>query len=70
MKQPWWTDGYRAVFLFGDDLTSLNEIEIFEWEWAGENSEEVIEYLKGAGAARRNAGESSRPTAGNNHEAK
>lgn len=55
MKQPWWTDGYRTVFLFGDDLTSLNEIEIFDWEWAGENSVEVIEYLKSAGAARKTA---------------
>lgn len=55
MKQPWWTDGYRTVFLFGDDLTSLNEIEIFDWEWAGENSVEVIEFLKSAGAARKTA---------------
>jgi hypothetical protein len=47
----------------------MNEIEIFEWEWAGENSEEVIEYLKGAGAARKNAGRLSQPPTGNNHEA-
>lgn len=68
MKQSWWTDGYRTVFLFGDDLTSLNEIEIFEWEWAGENSEEVIEYLKNAGAAGKNAGKSSQPITGGNYE--
>ncbi len=55
MKQPWWTDGYRTVFLFGDNLTSLNEIGIFDWEWAGENSVEVIEYLKSYGAAKKTA---------------
>lgn len=69
MKQPWWTDGYRTVFLFGDDLTSLNEVEIFEWEWAGENSEEVIEYLKGAEAARKNAGGPPHQSTENNKDA-
>jgi hypothetical protein len=60
MKQPWWTDGYRTVFLFGNELTSLNEVEIFDWEWAGENSVEVIEYLKSHERAK-NSGEDAGP---------
>ncbi len=30
--QPWWTDGYRAVLIVGDELSSWTELEHFEWE--------------------------------------
>jgi hypothetical protein len=33
MNQPWWTDGYRAVFLFGDSLKTLEDLEYFPWEF-------------------------------------
>jgi len=56
MKQPWWTDGYRAVFLFGDQPVTLNEVEFFDWEWAGENSAEVIEYIKTLSSGRKKDG--------------
>ncbi|MEQ9618459.1 MAG: LssY C-terminal domain-containing protein [Deltaproteobacteria bacterium] len=46
MKQPYWTDGYRAVFIIQEDPTHLSELEFFDWEWAGENSREMIEYIK------------------------
>jgi LssY C-terminus len=55
MKQPWWTDGYRAVFLFGDDPVTLNEVEFFDWEWAGDNSTEVIKYIKALSSGRNQA---------------
>ncbi|HVY55274.1 MAG TPA: LssY C-terminal domain-containing protein [Thermodesulfobacteriota bacterium] len=46
MKQPWWTDGYRAVFLFGDQPVTLNEVKFFDWEWAGEDNAQFLEFLK------------------------
>ena len=30
--QPWWTDGYRVVFLFQEEPLTLREIEFFGWE--------------------------------------
>ncbi len=33
MDQPWWTDGYRAVFLFEEEPTMLEELEFFDWDW-------------------------------------
>ena len=53
MKQSWWTDGYRAVFVFGDDPVTLNELDFFDWEWAGENGAEVIEFIKAMSAGRK-----------------
>ena len=53
MKQTWWTDGYRAVFQFGDEPVKLNEVEFFDWEWAGENSAEVIQYIKTLSSRRK-----------------
>ena len=32
MGQPWWTDGGRAVFVFGEDTRSLDELEEFNCE--------------------------------------
>ncbi|MEQ9618458.1 MAG: LssY C-terminal domain-containing protein [Deltaproteobacteria bacterium] len=29
---PWWSDGYRAVFLFGKDSITLGDMEFFPWE--------------------------------------
>jgi hypothetical protein len=46
MDQPWWTDGLRTVFLFGEESTTITELELFDWEWTGENSEEIIGYIK------------------------
>lgn len=37
MNQPYWTDGKRAVFLFGSEPTSLAEIEFFSWEWVDDD---------------------------------
>lgn len=31
-KLPWWTDGYRAVFLFGNDQVPMSELRFFPWE--------------------------------------
>lgn len=53
MNQPWWTDGYRAVLLFEEDPTTLSELRFFEWEWAGENGEEMILYIKRLNVKRR-----------------
>jgi hypothetical protein len=53
MKQPWWTDGYRAVFLFGDETVTLNELDFFDWEWAGEDGPQVIEFIKAMSAKKR-----------------
>lgn len=33
MNQPYWTDGKRAVFLFGSEPTSLAELDFFSWAW-------------------------------------
>lgn len=43
MDQPWWTDGDRAVFLFGKDPTTLSEVEWFPWVWRGEQKQESAE---------------------------
>jgi hypothetical protein len=53
MKQPWWTDGYRAVFLFGDTTVTLNELDFFDWEWAGEDGAQVIEFIKAMSAKKK-----------------
>jgi len=29
---PYWTDGWRVVFVFSDETTALDEIEFFDWE--------------------------------------
>jgi hypothetical protein len=29
---PYWTDGRRAVFVFSEEPTALNELEFFDWE--------------------------------------
>jgi hypothetical protein len=39
MKQPYWTDGKRVVFLFGSEPTSLAELEFFSWEWIDDEEE-------------------------------
>jgi hypothetical protein len=31
-EQPWWTDGYRMVFLFQEEPLTLRELEFFPWE--------------------------------------
>ncbi|MCI0482023.1 MAG: LssY C-terminal domain-containing protein [Candidatus Dadabacteria bacterium] len=31
-KLPWWSDGYRAVLLFGKDQITLGDLGYFEWE--------------------------------------
>lgn len=31
-KLPWWSDGYRAVILFGKDQITLGDLEYFDWE--------------------------------------
>jgi len=31
-KLPWWSDGYRAVLLFGKDQITLGDLDYFEWE--------------------------------------
>jgi len=31
-KLPWWSDGYRAVLLFGKDQRTLGDLEYFDWE--------------------------------------
>lgn len=30
--QPWWSDGYRAVFLFGEEPINLRRLDFFPWE--------------------------------------
>ncbi|MDA2920548.1 LssY C-terminal domain-containing protein [Desulfobacterota bacterium AH_259_B03_O07] len=32
LDQPWWTDGYRVVFLFQEEPVTLTELEFFPWE--------------------------------------
>ncbi len=34
-KLPWWSDGYRAVLLFGKDQITLGDLGYFEWEDVG-----------------------------------
>ena len=29
---PYWTDGLRVIFVFGEELTALDELEFFDWE--------------------------------------
>ncbi|UCD79596.1 MAG: lipase family protein, partial [Desulfobacterales bacterium] len=29
---PYWTDGMRAVFVFSEETTALNELEFFDWK--------------------------------------
>lgn len=31
-KLPWWSDGYRAVLVFGKDQITLGDLGYFEWE--------------------------------------
>ena len=31
-KLPWWSDGYRAVLLFGKDQITLGDLGYFDWE--------------------------------------
>ncbi len=31
-KLPWWSDGYRAVLLFGKEQKTLGDLEYFDWE--------------------------------------
>lgn len=31
-KLPWWSDGYRAVLLFGKEQMTLGDLEYFDWE--------------------------------------
>ncbi|HVY55275.1 MAG TPA: LssY C-terminal domain-containing protein, partial [Thermodesulfobacteriota bacterium] len=31
-KLPWWSDGYRAVLLFGKEQTTLADLDYFNWE--------------------------------------
>jgi len=31
-KLPWWSDGFRAVFVFGDAQINLSGVEYFDWE--------------------------------------
>jgi hypothetical protein len=28
----YWTDGWRAVFVFSEEPTALDEVEIFDWK--------------------------------------
>ena len=37
LDQPWWSDGYRAVFLFREKPVTLDELEFFPWEFHYEN---------------------------------
>ena len=37
MNQPYWTDGRRAVFLFGSEPTSLAELQFFSWQWVDDD---------------------------------
>jgi hypothetical protein len=37
MNAPYWTDGVRAVFLFGDEPTAIDELAFFYWEWGDED---------------------------------
>jgi len=46
MKQPWWTDGYRSVFLFEEDTTPLTDLEFFPWEWTDDDRDVMIEYIQ------------------------
>ncbi|MGI9534507.1 MAG: LssY C-terminal domain-containing protein [Thermodesulfobacteriota bacterium] len=32
MEQPWWTDGRRAILIFDNDITSINDLEDFDCE--------------------------------------
>lgn len=36
LGDPYYTDGLRAVFLFTDQPTALDEVEFFDWEWPPE----------------------------------
>lgn len=38
MRAPYWSDGQRAVFVFGDEPTSLTDLDLFEWEIADDPS--------------------------------
>jgi hypothetical protein len=31
-KLPWWSDGYRAVLVFGKDQVTLSDLDYFGWE--------------------------------------
>ncbi len=46
MDQPWWSDGMRAVLVFGDDAVPVTKITLFDWEWPGEGGEEIIRYIR------------------------
>jgi LssY C-terminus len=35
MRAPYWTDGLRAVFMLGDEVSALNDITLLEWEQRG-----------------------------------
>ena len=35
MRAPYWTDGKRAVFVFGEEATGLEDINLLDWEQRG-----------------------------------
>ena len=46
MEQPWWSDGRRAVFIFGSEPTTLDEVELLPWVWREEYTEPFNESLR------------------------
>jgi len=45
MEQPWWSDGKRAVFIFGSETTPLTELELIPWAWE-EYTDVINESIK------------------------
>ncbi len=61
-KLPWWSDGYRAVLLFGNDQTTLGDMEYFDWE----NVEDINNGERGEGGSGN--GDSEETEKGDKHE--
>jgi len=45
MEQPWWSDGKRAVFIMGSELTPLTKIRLLPWAWE-EYTDVINESIK------------------------
>jgi hypothetical protein len=37
---PYWTDGLRVVFVFTENQTALDEVELFDWKRLIQNYED------------------------------
>lgn len=44
MEAPWWTNGYRMVFLLTRNPTPVDEVEFFPWEFPSEGADDDEEW--------------------------